>query len=68
LEIGIKAVSNTVTNTISKDRISGLPLTNLTDAAAKGLTFISDTAIPGLHPNAHLWDTGTDAVSETQIE
>jgi len=35
-------------------------------AAAKGLTFISDRdarAAGGLHPNAHLWDNGTDPVT-----
>jgi len=39
----------------------------LTDAAAKGLTFISDRDArdpAGLHPNAHLWDNGTDPVAE----
>jgi predicted Zn-dependent protease len=39
----------------------------LTDATNKGLTFISDRDARdpgGLHPSAHLWDTGTDAVSE----
>ncbi len=39
----------------------------LTDAAAKGLQFISDRdarAEGGLHPQAHLWDNGTDAVTE----
>jgi hypothetical protein len=39
----------------------------LTDATTRGLTFISDRDARdpgGLHPSAHLWDTGTDAVSE----
>ncbi len=39
----------------------------LTDAAAKGLTFISDRDArdpAGLHPNAHLWDNGKDPVTE----
>jgi hypothetical protein len=39
----------------------------LTDAAKKGLQFISDRdarAPGGLHPQAHLWDNGTDAVAE----
>jgi Met-zincin/Domain of unknown function (DUF5117) len=39
----------------------------LTDATKKGLQFISDRdARPagGLHPQAHLWDNGTDAVAE----
>ncbi|HWB28124.1 MAG TPA: zinc-dependent metalloprotease [Chitinophagaceae bacterium] len=39
----------------------------LTDAAAKGLTFISDRDArdpAGLHPNAHLWDNGKDPVAE----
>ncbi len=39
----------------------------LTDAAAKGLTFISDRDArdpAGLHPNAHLWDNGSDPVAE----
>jgi len=37
----------------------------LTDAAKKGLTFISDRDARdpgGLHPNAHLWDNGKDPV------
>ena len=39
----------------------------LTDATKKGLQFISDRdARPagGLHPQAHLWDNGIDAVAE----
>ncbi|HVM87501.1 MAG TPA: zinc-dependent metalloprotease [Puia sp.] len=39
----------------------------LTDATNKGLQFISDRdarAAGGLHPQAHLWDNGTDAVDE----
>jgi hypothetical protein len=39
----------------------------LMDAAAKGLTFISDRDArdpAGLHPNAHLWDNGKDPVAE----
>ena len=39
----------------------------LTDAAKKGLQFISDRdarAPGGLHPQAHLWDNGTDVVTE----
>ena len=39
----------------------------LTDAEKKGLQFISDRdarAPGGLHPQAHLWDNGTDAVTE----
>ena len=39
----------------------------LTDATNKGLQFISDRdarAAGGLHPQAHLWDNGTDAVAE----
>ncbi len=39
----------------------------LTDATKKGLQFISDRdarAAGGLHPQAHLWDNGTDAVAE----
>jgi Met-zincin/Domain of unknown function (DUF5117) len=39
----------------------------LTDAAKKGLQFISDRdarAAGGLHPTAHLWDNGNDAVTE----
>ncbi|MDQ6757976.1 MAG: zinc-dependent metalloprotease [Bacteroidota bacterium] len=38
----------------------------LKDAAKNGLTFISDRDARdpgGLHPNAHLWDAGKDAVS-----
>ncbi len=37
------------------------------DAAAKGLQFISDRdarAAGGLHPQAHLWDNGSDPVTE----
>ena len=39
----------------------------LTDASAKGLQYISDRdarAAGGLHPQAHLWDNGSDAVTE----
>jgi len=39
----------------------------LTDAASKGLQFISDQDARrpgGLHPQAHLWDNGSDAVTE----
>lgn len=39
----------------------------LTSASAKGLQFISDQdarAPGGLHPQAHLWDNGNDAVTE----
>ena len=39
----------------------------LDDAAKNGLQFISDQdarAAGGLHPQAHLWDNGSDAVSE----
>ena len=39
----------------------------LDDAEAKGMQFISDQdarAPGGLHPTAHLWDNGKDAVSE----
>jgi hypothetical protein len=39
----------------------------LTDATKKGLQFISDRdARPagGLHPTAHLWDNGSDAIAE----
>ncbi|HEX7846247.1 MAG TPA: zinc-dependent metalloprotease [Chitinophagaceae bacterium] len=39
----------------------------MTDAAKKGLQFISDQdarAPGGLHPQAHLWDNGSDAVAE----
>ena len=41
----------------------------LSDAAEKGLTFISDRDARdpgGLHPNAHLWDNGNDPVHELQ--
>lgn len=41
----------------------------LTDAAGRGLTFISDRDArdpAGLHPNAHLWDNGKDPVTELQ--
>jgi hypothetical protein len=39
----------------------------LTDGIKKGLQFISDQdarAAGGLHPQAHLWDNGSDAVTE----
>jgi Met-zincin/Domain of unknown function (DUF5117) len=39
----------------------------LTDGAKKGLQFISDRdarAAGGLHPQAHLWDNGKDAIAE----
>ncbi len=39
----------------------------LTDASSKGLTFISDRDArdpAGLHPNAHLWDTGKNPITE----
>jgi hypothetical protein len=39
----------------------------LTDATKKGLQFISDRdarSPGGLHPQAHLWDNGSDAVAE----
>ncbi len=39
----------------------------LADGTKKGLQFISDRdarAAGGLHPQAHLWDNGTDAVNE----
>jgi hypothetical protein len=39
----------------------------MTDAAKKGLQFIADRdarAPGGLHPQAHLWDNGKDAVAE----
>jgi hypothetical protein len=41
----------------------------LTDAAKKGLTFISDRDArdpAGLHPNAHLWDNGNSPVKELE--
>jgi len=41
----------------------------LSDAAKRGLKFISDRdarAPGGMHPEAHLWDNGTDIVSELQ--
>ncbi|MHA4812361.1 zinc-dependent metalloprotease [Flavitalea flava] len=41
----------------------------ITDAAQKGLTFISDRDARdpgGLHPNAHLWDNGKDPVTGLQ--
>lgn len=39
----------------------------LTDASKKGLQYIADQharAAGGLHPQAHLWDNGSDAVTE----
>jgi len=41
----------------------------MTDASAQGYQFISDRdarAAGGLHPQAHLWDNGVDAVNELQ--
>lgn len=41
----------------------------LTDAAKRGLKFISDRdarAPGGMHPDAHLWDNGKDVVDELQ--
>ena len=41
----------------------------LTDAADKGMTFISDRDARdpgGLHPNAHLWDNGNNPITELQ--
>jgi len=41
----------------------------LTDAAKRGLKFISDRdarAPGGMHPEAHLWDNGADVVTELQ--
>jgi len=41
----------------------------LTDAAAKGLKFISDRdarAPGGLHPEAHLWDNGKEPIAELE--
>ena len=41
----------------------------LRDAAARGLQFIADRdarAPGGLHPQAHLWDNGADAVKELE--
>ena len=41
----------------------------LKDAAVKGLTFISDRDgrdAGGLHPNAHLWDVGKNAITGLQ--
>ena len=39
----------------------------ITDAAARGLTFITDAdsrPFGSAHPNSHLWDNGTNAVDE----
>lgn len=50
----------TVTESSALDKI-------LRDATQKGLQFISDRdarAPGGLHPQAHLWDNGSDAVTE----
>jgi hypothetical protein len=44
--------------------------TILSDAAKRGLQFISDQdarAPGGLHPQAHLWDNGSDAVNELKV-
>jgi Met-zincin/Domain of unknown function (DUF5117) len=43
--------------------------TIISDAAKKGLTFISDRDArdpAGMHPGAHLWDEGKDAISGLQ--
>ena len=52
------------------DRDAAKPLEQIImDAAAKGLVFLTDQdARPegGMHPKAHLWDSGTNAVDELQ--
>ena len=50
-------------NTNESTALNGM----INDAIKKGLQFISDRdarAPGGLHPNAHLWDNGTNAVDE----
>ena len=53
-----------------RDGISGQQLDKiLMDAAAKGLVYLTDQdARPegGMHPRAHLWDSGANAVDELQ--
>ena len=57
---GYQDFPNTVNETTALNKI-------LTDATKKGLQFISDRdarAAGGLHPYAHLWDNGSDPVTE----
>jgi len=59
---GYREFSKSDNQVIALDKI-------LDDATSKGMQFISDRdarAPGGLHPTAHLWDNGKDAVTELQ--
>jgi hypothetical protein len=59
---GYREYQNNKTSIASLDKI-------LDDATANGMKFISDRdarAPGGLHPTAHLWDNGKDAITELQ--
>ena len=59
---GYREFSKSDNQVIALDKI-------LDDATSKGMLFISDRdarALGGLHPTAHLWDNGKDAVAELQ--
>ncbi|MDB5227383.1 MAG: hypothetical protein JWN78_1576, partial [Bacteroidota bacterium] len=60
IQYGYKQFPKGVNESAELDKI-------LSDAAKKGFTFISDVDAKdagGLHPNAHLWDNGKDAIAE----
>ena len=60
IEWGYQDFSSTTNEAAALNKI-------LSDAEKKGLQFISDRdarAAGGLHPQAHLWDNGIDAVAE----
>jgi hypothetical protein len=60
IEWGYQDFSSTINEVAALNKI-------LSDAEKKGLQFISDRdarAAGGLHPQAHLWDNGIDAVAE----
>lgn len=60
IEWGYQDFPSSINTTTALDKI-------LSDAEKKGLQFISDRdarAAGGLHPQAHLWDNGNDAVTE----
>ncbi|SHL00368.1 zinc-dependent metalloprotease [Flavobacterium xanthum] len=60
IQYGYKQFPNGTDEAVALDNL-------LTDASKKGLTFISDRDARdagGLHPNANLWDTGNDPVTE----
>ncbi|MEJ7911727.1 MAG: zinc-dependent metalloprotease [Chitinophagaceae bacterium] len=59
IDFGYRDIAKGTDETSSLDAL-------LTEAASKGLTFISDRDARdagGLHPTAHLWDAGRDPVS-----